>query len=313
MAACFVGIDVAKESSVVAIMPQGERFTVRHDPAALAALATRLQRRHPERIVLEATGGYHTVVAAALAAVQLPVIVVNPRQARDFARSTGQLAKTDGIDAVVLAAFAKAVELKVRPLPDAQARALQAVVSRRRQLVEMLSAERVRLLQADPVVAASLRTVIRVLEQALSDVDDDLQTRIQQSPVWRETQDLLKSVPGLGDVTSASLLALLPELGQLSTKAIAKLVGVAPLNRDSGRRQGRRTVWGGRAPVRAVLFMATLVASRWNPVIKAFYQRLLAAGKPKKLALTACMHKLLTILNAILRHHAPWNAEYAHT
>lgn len=312
MPACFVGIDVAKAESVVALTPQGEHFTVAHDPAALTELAQRLRKLRPDRIVLEATGGYEAVVVSVLAAARLPVIVVNPRQVRDFARSTGQLAKTDAIDAQVLAAFAKAIELEVRPLPDAAAKTLQALVSRRRQLVEMLTTERNRLFLAEAAVTPSIHEVIRVLAHQLKDVDDDLGKRLRQSPVWREAQDLLKTVPGIGDVTSATLLALLPELGQLSTKAIAKLVGVAPLNRDSGTWRGKRKVWGGRAPVRAVLFMAALVASRWNPVIHALYQRLLTAGKPKKLALTACMHKLLTILNAILRHHQPWNPEHHH-
>ncbi len=312
MPACFVGIDIAKDRSVVAVLPQGDRFTVTHAPAALAELADRLRQADPVRIVLEATGGYHTVVAAALAAAQLPVIVVNPRQVRDFARATGQLAKTDAIDAGILAAFAKAIEPDVRPLPDAEAQALQAVVTRRRQLVEMLTAERLRLPQANPAVAASIQTVIRLLRQQLRDIDHDLDQRIRQSPVWRETQDLLRTVPGVGPATSATLVALLPELGQLSTKAISKLVGVAPLNADSGKWHGARRVWGGRAPVRAVLYMAALVASRRNPVIKLYYQRLLAAGKPKKVALVACMHKLLIILNALLHHQQPWNPEYAY-
>lgn len=312
MSGCFVGIDVAKGESVVAITPQDERFTVAHEPAALADLAQRLHALQPERIVLEATGGYEAVVVSVLAAVQLRVVVVNPRQVRDFARSTGQLAKTDAIDAQLLAAFAKAIELEVRPLPDEAAKELQAVVTRRRQLVEMLTSERNRLFLAAHPVRPSILEVIRVLERQLKDLDEDLGKRLRKSPVWRETQDLLKSVPGIGDVTATTLLALLPELGQLSTKAIAKLVGVAPLNRDSGTRRGKRVVWGGRAPVRAVLYMAALVASRRNPVIQALYQRLLQAGKPKKLALTACMHKLLTILNAMVRHHAPWNPEYAH-
>lgn len=312
MPACFVGIDVAKGASVVAITPQGALFTVTHDPPALSDLAQRLRKLRPERIVLEATGGYEAAVVSVLAAAQLPVIVVNPRQVRDFARSTGQLAKTDGIDAQVLAAFAKAIELDVRPLPDQPAKELQAVVTRRRQLVEMLTTERNRLFLAEARVRPSIQEVIRVLDRQIKELDDDLSKRLRKSPVWREAQDLLKTVPGIGEVTSATLLALLPELGHLSNKAIAKLVGVAPLNRDSGTWRGKRTIWGGRAPVRAVLFMAALVACRRNPVIHDRYQRLLAAGKPKKVALTACMHKLLTILNAILRHRQPWYPEYSH-
>lgn len=310
--AAFVGIDVAKDELVIALAPTGEVFTVRNAAAEVAALTARLQKVRPTRIVLEATGGYETLVATTLAAAGLPVAVVNPRQVRDFARSTGQLAKTDAIDAKVLAAFAQAVQVEVRPLPDEAARALQAVVSRRRQVMEMLTMERQRLHQANAVIAPSIQHVIHVLEGQVHDLDDDLHQRLRESPVWREAQDLLKSVPGVGDVLSATLLALLPELGQLNRKAIAKLAGVAPLNRDSGQWRGKRTVWGGRAQVRAVLYMATLTGTRFNPVLKCFYQRLLAAGKPKKVALTACMHKLLLILNAVLRARQPWALELHH-
>lgn len=312
MAACWVGIDVAKAELVVAIAPQGEVFTMGNTPEDVTNLLLRLRKARPQRVVLEATGGYETLAATTLAAAGLRVAVVNPRQVRDFARSTGQLAKTDKIDAGILAAFAQAVHVEVRPLPDQAARALQAVVSRRRQVVEMLATERQRLPQANAVVAPSIQAVIRLLERQVQDLDDDLQQRLRQSPVWREAQDLLKSIPGVGDVLATTLLALLPELGQLNRKAIAKLVGVAPLNRDSGQYRGKRKVWGGRAPVRAVLYMATLVGTRFNPVLKAFYQRLLTSGKPKKLALTACMHKLLLILNAVLRTHQPWTAELHH-
>lgn len=308
MPACFVGIDVAKAESVVAVTPQGEGFTIAHDPGALSDLAQRLRRLRPARIVLEATGGYETPVVSVLAAAGLPVIVVNPRQVRDFARSTGQLAKTDALDAQVLAAFAKAIELEVRPLPAAAAKPLQALVTRRRQVVEMLTTERNRLFQAEAAVTPSIHEVIRVLARQLKDVDADLGTRLRHSPVWREAQDLLKTVPGVGDVTATTLVALLPEWGRLNRKAIGKLVGLAPLNRDSGQWHGRRQVWGGRAPVRAALYMAALVGTRYNPVLKRFYERLLAAGKPKKVALTACMHKLLLILNAVLHTKQPWNS-----
>jgi len=312
MAACWVGIDVAKAELVVAIAPQGEVFTVGNTPEDVTNLVTRLRKVRPQRIVLEATGGYETLAATTLAAVPLPVAVVNPRQVRDFARSTGQLAKTDKIDAGILAAFAQAVQVEVRPLPDQAARALQAVVSRRRQVVEMLATERQRLPQANAVVAPRIQDVIRVLERQVQDLDDDLHQRLRNSPVWREAQDLLKSIPGVGDVLATTLLALLPELGRLNRKAIAKLVGVAPLNRDSGQFRGKRKVWGGRAHVRAVLYMATLVGTRFNPVLKGFYARLLAEGKPKKLALTACMHKLLLILNAVLHTHQSWTPEIHH-
>lgn len=306
MAKCFVGIDVAKAELVVAIVPQGEVFTVPNNPAELETLSTRLRKLRPERVVLEATGGYETLAATTLAAAKLPVAVVNPRQVRDFGRSTGQLAKTDRIDAGILAAFAQAVQVETRPLPDDAVRALQAVVSRRRQVVEMLTAERNRLHLADKTVAPSIREVIRVLERQLQDMDKDLQQRLRQSPVWREAHDLLKSVPGVGNVVATTVLALLPELGHLNRKAIGKLVGVAPLNRDSGQYRGKRKVWGGRAAVRAALYMAALVGSQYNPVLKSFYDRLLDAGKEKKVALTACMHKLLTILNAMVRDRTPW-------
>jgi len=312
MAKCFVGIDVAKAELVVAIAPQGDVFTVGNTEQGMASLVMRLRKVRPHRIVLEATGGYETLAAISLGVARLPVAVVNPRQVRDFGRSTGQLAKTDQIDARLLAAFAQAVPVEVRPLPDDAARALQAVVSRRRQVVEMLTAERNRLHLADNTVAPSIREVIRVLVRQVQDLDHDLRQRLRESPVWREAQDLLKSVPGVGDGVSSTLLALLPELGQLNRKAIAKLVGVAPLNRDSGQYRGRRQVWGGRATVRAALYMAALVGSRHNPVLKGFYQRLLDAGKPKKVALTACIHKLLLMLNAILRTQRPWTLEFSH-
>lgn len=312
MAEIWVGIDVAKAEVVVAIAPQGEVFTVANTPEAVTALAKRLRGLQPQRVVLEATGGYETMVATVLASAHLPVAVVNPRQVRDFARSTGQLAKTDALDAGILAAFAQAIRVEVRPLPDEDVRALHAVVIRRRQVVEMLTAERNRLRLANGAVAPRIRAVVRVLEGQLQDLDDDLQQRLHSSPVWREAQDLLKTVPGVGDVVASTVLALLPELGRLNRKAVAKLVGVAPLNRDSGQYRGRRTVWGGRSAVRAVLYMGALVACRHNHVIRTFYQRLLDAGKPKKLALTACMHKLLLILNAVLRTRQPWSLEVAH-
>ncbi len=312
MAPCFVGIDVAKAELVVAVAPQGEVFTVGNTPEGLATLAPRLRKLKPHGVVVEATGGYETLAARVLGAAKLPLAVVNPRQGRDCARSTGQRANTDAIDARILAAFAQAIPVAVRPLPDKAARALQAVVSRRRQVVELLTAERNRLYLADAAVAPRIREVIGVLARQVQDRDDDVQQRLRQSPLWREAQDLLKSVPGVGNVVASTVLALLPELGHLDRKAIAKLVGVAPLNRDSGQHRGRRKVWGGRAAVRAVLYMGALVATRHTPAIRAFYQRLLEAGKPKKLALTACMHKLLLILNAVLRTRQPWSLEFSH-
>ncbi len=261
--------------------------------------------------MLEATGGYEAALVAALAAAGLPVVVANPRQVRDFARATGQLAKTDALDAQILALFAERVRPTPRPLPDESVRALDALITRRRQLLGMLTAERNRLLIAPPAVRRDVQQHIRFLERRIREADDDLHTAVKASPAWRVRDDLLQSVPGVGRVVSFTLLAELPELGRLSRKEIAALVGVAPLACDSGTLRGKRLVYGGRAPVRAVLYMAALVASRRNPVIRAFYERLRAAGKPAKVALTACMRKLLTILNAMARSGTPWQAEQA--
>ncbi len=259
-----------------------------------------------KQIVLEATGGWEVALAGALATAGLPVAVVNPRQVRDFARSTGTLAKTDRLDAQLLAQFADAVRPEPRPLPDAQAQELTALLQRRRQLVEMLTAEKNRLTFAARRIRPQLQAHIEWLHKQLAQFDDDLRQLVRASPLWREKDDLLRSAPGVGPVLSTTLLAALPELGRLTRQQIAALVGVAPLNRDSGTLRGRRTVWGGRAHVRAVLYMSTLVATRHNPVVAAFYRRLRAAGKAPKLALTACMRKLLTILNAMLKHHTRW-------
>jgi transposase len=251
-------------------------------------------------------------LAAALAVSGVPLVVTNPRQVRDFARATGRLAKTDVIDARVLAHFAAAMQPESRRLPDSQEQELKAILARRRQLIEMLTAERNRLHSArSKAVKANIKAHIDWLEKEMTRIDRDLEQSIRQSPIWREKDDLLKSVPGVGPVLSTTILADLPELGLLNRRQIAALVGVAPFNRDSGNLRGKRTVWGGRSAIRAALYMATLVASRHNPVIRAFYHRLCAAGKPKKVALTACMRKLLTILNAMLKHRTPWH--YADT
>ena len=302
----FVGIDVSKAELVVAVRPGGDRWRVRNAEPALRGLCTRLEPLTPTLVVLEATGGYERAVVAALAAAGLPVVVMNPRQVRDFARATGQLAKTDRIDADTLALFAERVRPTPRPLPDEASAALDALLTRRRQLVGMLGAERNRLEHALPAVRRGICTHIRWLERRLSTVDRDLDDTIQQSPVWRAKEDLLRSVPGVGPVVSRTLIGELPELGRLNRQRIAALAGVAPLARDSGTLRGRRMVWGGRAPVRAALYMSALVATRRNPVIRAFYLRLVAAGKPKKLALVACMRKLLTILNVMMRTHTGW-------
>jgi len=305
----FIGIDVAKAQLEFAGRPGGETGPVANDERGISALVVRCQALVPTLLVCEATGGYEAALVAALATAGRPVVIVNPRQVRDFAKATGQLAKTDAIDAQVLALFAERVRPEPRVLPDEAAEALHALLTRRRQLVEMLTAERNRLLIARPTVRGDLQQHIRCLERRLRAADDELHTAVKDSPLWRVKDDLLQSVPGVGRVVSLTLLAELPELGRLSHKEIAALVGVAPLNRDSGTLHGKRLVYGGRAPVRAALYMAALVASKCNPVIRAFYQRLRAAGKPAKVALTACMRKLLTILNAVARDGAPWQPE----
>ena len=302
----FVGIDVAKTELVTGLRPTGEAWTVSNDETGIQELLQRLRPQRPVLVVLEATGGYERGVVAALAAAGIPLVVANPRQVRDFARSTGQLAKTDRIDAQILALFAERVRPEPRPLPDEATRTLTALLARRRQILEMLTAERNRLEHAVPAVQRDLVQHIRWLERRLRDVDHDLDRTVQSSPIWRAKENLLRSLPGVGPVTSRTLLGSLPELGSLNRKQIAALVGVAPLARDSGTLKGKRLVWGGRAPVRAALYMAALVASQRNPALKAFYARLVAAGKPKKLALTACMRKLLTILNAMVKTNSAW-------
>ena len=310
----LVGIDVAKAELVVAVRPSGERWTAANDERGVRTLVERFRREAPELIVLEATGGYELLCVAGRVAAALPVVVANPRQVRDFAKATGQLAKTDRIDADILALFADRVRPAVRPLPDAEAQELEALLSRRRQLLEMLGAERNRLGQVfgrgKRQVKRSLKGHIAFLERELRIADTDLGDMVPKSPAWRERDDLLQSVPGVGPVLSLTLLADLPELGRLSRRAIAKLVGIAPLSRDSGTLRGRRFVQGGRASVRAVLYMGTLVATKRNPIIRTFYQRLLAVGKPKKLALVACMRKMLTILNTMVRTNQRWSADH---
>ncbi len=303
---CFVGLDVSKAHVDVCVLPAGEHWQVDREDTGLAALAERLQACAPTLIVLEATGGYEIAVVTALTLAALPVAVVNPRQVRDFARALGRLAKTDTIDATVLGLFAERVRPAIRPVPDEAHQELVALITRRRQLLDMLTAERNRLATARAAVRPGLKRHVQWLTRRVAETDNDLTTTIQQSPLWRAHDDLLRSVPGVGPVTAASLTALLPELGRLSRREIASLVGVAPLNQDSGQRRGRRAIWGGRAVVRAPLYMATLVATRRNPVIRAFYQRLRGAGKPPLVALIAAMRKLLTILNAMVKQQQPW-------
>lgn len=304
-----VGIDISKDRLDVACLPAAVRSVPAfgNDAKGHAALVAWLKEVNPRLIVLESTGGYQRVLVAALAAASLPVVVVNPRQVRDFARAMGVLAKTDAIDAMVLARFGERVDPDVRPLPDAASTALIELLARRRQLVELRTAESNRLGQATaPRIKASIRAVLAAIEKQIAAIDDDLDDRIRKSPAWREKEGLLTSVPGVGRLTARTLLACLPELGTISRQTIAALVGVAPVNRDSGLMRGKRTTWGGRSVVRSALYMAALVATRYNPVLKAHYARLLAAGKAKKLALIACARKLLVTLNAILRTRTPW-------
>ncbi len=309
----FVGIDVANDRLDVALRPTGDRWAIAHDEAGIATVVSRLRARPPVLVVMEATGGLEIPLTGALAAAGLPVVVVNPRQVRDFAKATGRLAKTDALDVAVLAQFAEAVRPALRPLPDAAAQALSALLTRRRQLLEMRTAEQNRLAHASPPVRTRIRAHLTWLERELTRTDDDLTQAVRESPLWRAKDDLLRSTPGVGPVLATTLLASLPELGTLTRKQIAALVGVAPLNRDSGTLRGRRTVWGGRAHVRAALYMSALAAIRCNPAIRDFYQRLCAAGKAKKVALTACMHTLLTILNAMVKHQTPWRENFAPT
>ena len=309
----FAGVDVSKDRLDVCLRwSEPERhneekaFVVAYDDSGIDALLSRLLKEPTVLVILEATGGFERTVVGALAAAGLPVVVINPRQVRDFARATGTLAKTDRIDASILARFAEAVRPAPKPLPDREIRALPAIVARRRQLLGMIAAENNRLGSAPKAVAKRIKAHIRWLDKELSRTEGDLEAAIESSPVLGENEALLRSVPGVGPVLARTLLAGVPELGTLTHKRVAALVGVAPLNRDSGTLRGRRSVWGGRAEVRAALYMGALVAARRNPVVRGFYERLLAVGKPKKVALVACMRKLLSILNAVLKHRTPW-------
>lgn len=307
--AVCIGVDVAKNTLDVAVSNVGETRQFTNDHEGITDAVQYIAGLKPAKIILEATGRLEMPLAAELQTKCLPVVIINPRQVRDFARATGVLAKTDRIDARILALFGVRVKPEVRLLPDKKAREMGNLLTRRRQLIEMLTAEHNRLSQAGEDIRPGIMTHIKWLEAALSEINDDVDRRIQSSPSWREKDNLLKSVPGVGKVVSSTLLIELPELGRLNRRKIAALAGVAPLNRDSGTMRGRRTVWGGRAKLRAVLYMAALVASRRNPIIAAFYQRLLYAGKTKKVALVACMRKLLTILNAMIRTMTVWKSQ----
>ena len=309
----FIGIDVSKAQLDMAERPSGERAVMPHTEERSTTLVERLRHRGLACLVLEATGGLEVPLASALAVAGIPVAVVTPRQVRDFARATGPLAKTDAIDAQILARVAEAVRPAPRPLPDEATQAFSALLTRRRQLIEMLVAEQNRMQRAPRPIQRQIQVHLTWLKKQLVALDEDLTHRIQSTPIWREQEDLLRRVPGIGPVVSRTLLAELPELGTLTHKQIAALVGVAPLNRDSGTLRGRRTTWGGRAVVRAALYMSTLVATKHNPVITGFYQRLRAAGKAPKVALVACMRKLVTILNAMVKHRTPWRLAVQNT
>lgn len=303
----YVGIDVSATVLDVAVH-EGSVTQARNDASGIAAVVRALQATPPTLVVLEATGAYHRDVTSALVAAGVPVAVVNPRQVRDFARSTGQLAKTDRLDAVMLARFAAVVRPTPRPVPSDATLELAALIERRRQLVEMLTAEKNRLSVARKPVQPSVKQVIRALEKALASADEEIDRWIRQSPAWRAQEDLLRTVPGVGPQTARMLIAALPELGRLTRREIAALVGVAPLACDSGTLRGQRRCWGGRSNIRAVLYMAVVAGTRFNPVISRCYRRLRTAGKPAKVALTACMRRLITILNAMVKTQQPWRA-----
>lgn len=306
----FVGVDVSKAQLDVALRPEDECFQVENSEAGIAALVERLQGLGPKLIILEATGGLERQLVVALTEQRLPVVVANARHTRDFVKALGHLAKTDRIDAQVLAEFAESVRPQVRALPDARTRAPEVLLARRRQVLEMITAERNRLHAAQgAAVRTDIEAHLRYLQGRKDNLDRDLMATVQADPSWFGKAQLLQSVPGVGPVLTLTLLAELPELGRLSHKQVAALVGVAPLNRDSGSLKGRRGTWGGRASVRTTLYTAALVARRRNPVIRAFYERLLAQGKAKKVTLVACMRKLLVILNAMLRNNTPWQAD----
>lgn len=309
----FVGIDVAKAELEFFILPEGIGGTVTNTEAGIAELCARLQALAPRAVVVEATGGWEIPVVAALAEARLPVVVINPRQARSFAKALGRLAKTDRIDAQTLARLGEALRPTPRPLKDAETQALAELLARRRQLVGMLSAEHNRLGSARGAIKQDIQAHIAWLKQRLQDLDTGLKAAVQASALWREQEALLRSVPGIGPVACWSLLFELPELGQLNRRAIAALVGIAPLNCDSGQYRGRRRIFGGRAQVRSALYMATLTATRCNPVIRAYYERLRQAGKLPKVALTACMRKLLTILNMMVKNGTPWQSSSSTT
>jgi transposase len=303
----FIGIDVSKATLDVHILPDGKDFVFTNDVNGIKALCKKLNRLRPDLIVMEATGGLQMPAATALGLKDLPVAVINPRQARDFAKATGRLAKTDKIDAQVLAFFGQQIRPEARPLKDEQAQELSALMSRRSQLLGMLIMEKNRLSISSGSIRGDIEKNIEWLEERLDDINTRLGKMVRASSLWRAQDDLLRSVPGVGEVLSTALLANLPELGKLDRRSIAALVGVAPMNCDSGKQRGKRRVWGGRSIVRSILYMAIMTAIRFNPVISRFYKRLIDAGKPHKVAATASMRKMLIILNAMVRSGQPWS------
>ena len=302
----FVGIDISKQRLDVGVYPDGQHWEEANDEAGMIRITKQLSQLKPQLIVVEATGGLQQPLVASLAAASLPVVVVNPRQVRDFAKALGQLAKTDRIDALVLARFAEAVRPELRQLRDEQAQHLSALLARRRQLMEMLIAEKNRLHSALKALRKPIKTHITWLQRQLEQIDSDLDSAIRASKHWRTQEDIIRSVPGAGQGLARTLIIDLPELGQLNRRQISALVGLAPYNKDSGRVCGKRAIWGGRAAVRSALYMATLTATRCNPVIRDFYQRLRNQGKPFKVAITACMRKLLVTLNTMVKNQTPW-------
>jgi len=303
----YIGIDVSKDTLDVAVHGDKQHWSFPNNETGITKAVSKFKELSPELVVLEATGGFEVPLAADLGVAEIPTAVVNPRQIRDFAKSVGMLAKTDILDARIIARFAATVQPNPHPMPDIEAQELGALTARRRQIINMITAEKNRLSTAGETVKPGISAHINWLEKELNEINRNIKQKVKDSPIWREKDELLQSVPGVGPNLSATILAELPELGTLNRKQIAALVGVAPLNRDSGTLRGKRTTWGGRATVRTALYMATLVATRYNPVIRRFYERLLVAGKAKKAALTACMRKLLTILNAMLKYHTSWN------
>ena len=310
-ATAVVGIDVSKDRLDVAVRPGGEAFFVRRDGDGIAALIERLGPLGPAVIAVEATGGFETVVAAGLAGAGLPVVVVNPAQVRAFANALGKRAKTDPIDAGVIAHFVEATKPAIRPLPDEETQLLADLVARRRQIVAMIGAERQRQKRAPARIARSIVRLVKALEKELASLDDDIDDAVRGSPAWRDKEDLLASVPGIGKTIARTLIAELPELGSLDRRQVAALVGLAPWTRQSGQWRGKSFIGGGRAAVRTALFMGALVAARHNPTLKAFRDKLVAAGKPKLVAIIATARKLVTILNAVIRDRQPWREQTA--